>query len=763
MAESMVQSQPTISVSQHRERLIIQGVVQGVGFRPFVYRVAKKLGLNGFVQNNASGVLIEIEGSTSALQTFYQALKNEQPVQSQIHNLSSTALTPQADRDFIIRPSAAGDTISALMLTDLAVCSDCLRELRDPADRRYRYPFINCTNCGPRFSIIKALPYDRPNTSMATFDMCAACRNEYENPNDRRYHAQPIACPDCGPQLSLLNSHGEVMAQREIALEQAAQAICTGKIVAVKGLGGFHLMADARNAEVVQRLRQRKHRPAKPFALMYPSLESVQADCWVSTREAALLLSSQAPIVLLRKQDQIGIAQNIVPDNPYLGVMLPYTPLHHLLLDELNFPIIATSANRAAEPIVIDNDEALQTLKGIADVFLVHDRPIVGRCDDSIVRIVKDRKMILRRARGYAPLPVTVNQTFTKPILAVGGHLKNTVALAINNQVFLSPHIGDLDTAKACAAHREAADLLCDIYQAKPEFIAQDLHPDYRSSQMAEDRKAHKVSVQHHYAHALACMADNHVQAPCMAVTWDGTGLGSDSSIWGGEFLRITPESYERALYLKPYPLPGGEAAIRDPKRAALGVLYALSGSQEFHRLKMPNEAIQLITQALQKQLNCPSCSSVGRLFDAIAALTDIAIENTFEGQAAMALEFAADSKITEAYNFSIQDSVIDWRPMVQAVLKDMDEGIASSIIAAKFHATLSAMIVAAAKHIGENKVLLTGGCFQNVLLLEQTIQALEEAGFKVFWHRQVPPNDGGLALGQVMAVNQYSHNPDDA
>lgn len=737
-----------------RERLTVEGTVQGVGFRPFVYRLARELGLSGYVQNTPAGVIIEVEGADTPLAAFKKVLEERKPPQARFLKLDNTPLTTEGGHDFIIRPSEAREETTALMLPDLAVCDACLREMNDPADRRHRYPFINCTNCGPRFSIITALPYDRPNTTMAGFDMCDTCRAEYDDPDNRRHHAQPVACPDCGPQLELRNAKGKTKARGDKALLKAAQAVRDGKILALKGLGGFHLVCDARNAETITELRRRKTRPVKPFAVMYPALDLARADCTIIPEEEKRLTSAEAPIVLLRRTAAPTVAQNVAPGNPNLGVMLPHTPLHHLLLSELGFPVVATSGNRADEPICTDEDAAIETLRGIADIFLVHDRPISGRCDDSILRVMRGRAAVLRRARGYAPLPIVVKHSFAVPVLAVGGHLKNTVALAVRDRVFLSPHIGDLDTPEACAAHRAAADLLCRLYKVEPENIVHDLHPDYGSTRMAEERGGNVTAVQHHYAHALSCMAENGVKPPCLAVAWDGTGYGTDNTVWGGEFLKIKPGRYDRALHFLPFPLPGGDAAALDPKRAALGMVYALEGEGAFARDLGPSgENAWLMKSALKKNINCPLTSSAGRIFDAVAALTGICTENGFEGQAAMALEFAADPDATSAYDFAIEDGIIDWRPMLHAILDDIDAGVEPGAVSAKFHATMAAMIVAAAKTAGEGAVLLTGGCFQNALLLDYAADALEQSGFAVHTHSHVPPNDGGLALGQVMAI----------
>ena len=739
-----------------RERLSVEGTVQGVGFRPFVYRLAGELGLTGYVRNTPAGATIEIEGAPSCIEDFKKTLLERKPPQARVLRLDTTALTAQGGQAFVIQSSEAGKETTALMLPDLAVCKDCLREMNDPADRRYRYPFINCCHCGPRFSIITALPYDRLNTTMAGFGMCKACRNEYEDPENRRHHAQPIACPACGPRLELRNAQGDTTAWDDEALLAAAQTVRKGGIVALKGIGGFHLVCDARSHQVVAELRRRKHRPLKPFAVMYPSLPSIRTDCVILPEEEALLTSAAAPIVLLRKTAKPSVADNVAPGNANLGVMLASTPLHHLLMAELGFPVIATSGNRIDEPVCTDEGEAIDTLGGIADVFLVHDRPIVGRCDDSIVRLMRGRPTLLRRARGYAPLPVVVNHRFKSPVLGVGGHLKNTVALAVGERVFLSPHIGNLDTPAASAAHRQAVEFLCRLYNAKPGTIVHDLHPDYRSTRLADKLGGDTLAVQHHYAHALACMAENGVESPCLAVTWDGAGFGVDHCTWGGEFLRIKPGGFERALHFLSFPLPGGDAAALDPKRAALGMLYAMDGERAFERdIGLPEQSAGLMKTALRNNLNCPKTSSAGRIFDAVAALTGIGGENSFEGQAAMALEFAAEREFTAVYDFEVRDGVIDWRPMLRGMLADLDACLGAGKMAGKFHRTLAAIIVAAAQAIGEEVVLLTGGCFQNALLLDCAAEGLERAGFSVYTHAQVPPNDGGLALGQVMAAAQ--------
>ncbi len=768
-----------------RVKIAIYGAVQGVGFRPFVYRLARELHLTGWVLNSAQGVFIEVEGPKEQLEEFLRRLQRDKPPRAVIQSLESSWLDPIGYTEFEIRHSDESGQKTAFILPDIATCPDCLREIFDPADRRYRYPFTNCTNCGPRFSIIEALPYDRPNTTMRRFPMCPDCQAEYENPQDRRFHAQPNACPQCGPHLELWDRQGTVLARHDEALLQAAQAIRQGLIVAVKGLGGFHLICDARNEQAVQELRRRKHREEKPFALMYPDLETVKEHCEVSDREERLLCSPEAPIVLLRRKaftpdpslsphpcpplpprgegpgDDAGVAPAVAPHNPYLGVMLPYTPLHHLLMAELGFPVVATSGNLSDEPICTDEHQALEKLNALADLFLVHNRPIARHVDDSIVRIVGNRELVLRRARGFAPLPIRLRTSEPKTVLAVGAHLKNTVALAVGPQVFISQHIGDLETAEAFRAFERVIGDLERLYETHPKLIAHDLHPDYLSTQYAQARAPHTVAVQHHYAHVLSCMAENELDGPVLGVSWDGTGYGLDGTIWGGEFLLVTPESFTRVAHLRTFRLPGGDQAIREPRRSALGVLYELFGEALFHQEErralaplqsFPKDKLRLLHTMLQKNLNSPRTSSVGRLFDAVASLVGLRQISRFEGQAAMELEFAS-IETTESYEYVLVGERLDWGPMLVGILGDVQAGVPVGKIAARFHNTLVEMIVAVARHVGEERVVLTGGCFQNKYLTERAIVRLREEGFRPYWHQRIPPNDGGIAVGQVVAA----------
>ena len=800
-----------------RLKLAVRGAVQGVGFRPFVFRLATALKLAGWVNNSTQGVFIEVEGPRATLEKFLLQLDIEKPPRSFIQSLESSWLDPAGYTGFEIRESETGGDKTALVLPDIATCPDCLCEIFDPKNRRYRYPFTNCTNCGPRFSIIESLPYDRANTSMKSFTMCPQCQAEYDNPRDRRFHAQPNACPVCGPHLELwecgdvlsLSKRGRVRAlQNTDALLAAAAAIRAGKIVAVKGLGGFHLMADARNDKTIRLLRKRKHREEKPLALMFPSLESVKAECEVSPLEERLLRSPESPIVLLKKivNRKSQIVNVVAPGNPCLGVVLPYTPSHHLLMAELGFPVVATSGNLSDEPICTDEREALERISGIADIFLVHNRPIVRHVDDSIVRVMLDRELVLRRARGYAPLPIQLGSAEcgvrnaargdarstktpnSEVILAVGAHLKNAVALSIGNQVFISQHIGDLETEQARSAFRRVIADFQNLYNAKPQIIAADLHPDYLSTKFALEQvrssgfsragppeggtptaktqagSPRYLGVQHHIAHVLSCMAENEIAAPVLGVSWDGTGYGLDGTVWGGEFFLVTGKTVERVAHLRPFRLPGGDKAVKEPRRTALGLLHEMSGDEVFKQKKLATVAafsaaeLATLKAMLVKKLNSPLSSSAGRLFDAVASFVNLRQQIRFEGQAAMELEFALNGVETvESYELPVvtrhSSLVLDWSPMIELILSDVKRGVSIGIISAKFHNALVGAIVAVAKRAGQNRVVLSGGCFQNRYLTERAVRRLQAEGFHPYWHQRVPPNDGGIALGQVIAA----------
>jgi hydrogenase maturation protein HypF len=747
-----------------RLKVVVRGVVQGVGFRPFVYRLATEIRLHGWVSNSAQGVFIEVEGTRDRLHSFLLRLEKEKPPRAVIQSLEFSFLDPAGYSQFEIRYSEEGGQKTVLILPDIAICTDCLREMFDPANRRFRYPFTNCTNCGPRFTIIEALPYDRRHTSMKGFTMCPDCNREYHDPFDRRFHAQPNACRQCGPLLELWDAKGVPVASAEEALGRAIQIVRNGQILALKGIGGFHLMVDARLPEAVQRLRLRKRREEKPFALMYPSIDLVRVDCHISDLEARLLLAPEAPIVLLRRMRKESLlAPGVAPGSPTLGVMLPYSPLHHLLMREFESPVVATSGNLSSEPICVDEHDALNRLNGVADYFLVHNRPIVRHMDDSIASVVCGGETVLRRARGYAPLPVHLAEPMAC-VLAVGAHLKNSVALSVGKEVFISQHIGDLETGQAFSAFCSTVTDLPRLYEAQPRLIACDLHPDYLSTKHAARMRQPLQPVQHHFAHVLACMAEHELEDPVLGIAWDGTGYGTDGTIWGGEFLLTEEGSFQRVAHFRQFRLPGGDAAVKEPRRTALGVLYEMSGASRISDRSLAPVAsfteseLIVIRQMLGKGLHSPLTSSVGRLFDAVASILGLRQTVTFEGQAAMELEFVITEGVQEIYPFRITgDStfIVDWAPMVLKILIDLQRGLSPGHISAKFHNTLVDVILAIAQEVGEPKILLTGGCFQNRYLVERSVQRLSEAGFIPYWHQRVPPNDGGIALGQVIAAGR--------
>lgn len=756
-----------------RIRIIIRGAVQGVGFRPFVYRLAQELRVNGWVLNSSQGVFIEAEGEKEILVKLLDRIRKEKPPRSYIQSLEHSYLDIIGYDKFEIRFSEESGDKTVIILPDIAVCDECLNEIFDSSNRRYLYPFTNCTNCGPRFTIIEKLPYDRPNTSMKIFRMCEECKKEYENPLDRRFHAQPNACPKCGPQLQLWNKSGNIIEENHSALVRTSELIKEGKITAVKGLGGFHLIADAGNSDAVAELRLRKHREEKPFALMYPDLKRIEEDCEVSESEIHLLLSPESPIVLLKKRkDKLKIADETAPGNPCLGVMLSYTPLHHILMRELGIPVVATSGNISDEPICIDEYEALNRLKDIADIFLIHNRPIIRHADDSIVRIISGREFILRRARGYAPLPVTLKQEM-KNTLALGAHLKNTVSISVDKNIFISQHIGDLETKEAYMSFIKVADDFQKLYDIKPDIIACDLHPDYLSTQYAKSISSAPFYIQHHLAHIFSCMAENEIEDDVLGVSWDGTGFGNDGTIWGGEFFLVKNSSCKRFAYLRQFRLPGGEMAIREVWRCALGLLYELykGDATKFNNLPLFKEIsereIKILIRMLETRTNSPLTSSAGRLFDAVSSLIGVTNRANFEGQAAMKLEFMIEKNPQDefdkrnVYTWNLKkhnegetEYIIDWEPMINEIMLDISE-VNMELIALKFHNTLAEMITEVSKRSGLKKIVLSGGCFQNKYLLEKTIKLLEENDFQVYWHQRVPTNDGGISLGQTFAVSK--------
>lgn len=747
-------------MSTLRSRLEIRGAVQGVGFRPFVYRLATEQGLNGWVTNDTHGVVIEVEGSTEAVEQFVQRLPNEIPAISRIDDLHVQQVADQEATGFFIKESSGSGARTALILPDLATCRDCLAEVADPEDRRFRYPFTNCTNCGPRFSIISDLPYDRPNTTMSRFVMCPQCQTEYADPLDRRFHAQPNACPECGPFVEAWTLHDgawQLTATQDEAIRATVEAISTGSIVAVQGLGGFQLMVDARQTPSVEALRLRKPRPDKPLAIMVGDVDQAREVAAVSEAAEAALRSVEAPIVLLPRRSDSPISAAVAPANPDVGVMLAYTPLHRLLLDELRFPIVATSGNVTDEPISTDPTEAFERLGHIADRFLIHNRPIQRHVDDSVVRIVDGKTQILRRARGYAPLPVRLAQP-SPPILAVGGHLKNTVAVSMGDNVFVSQHIGDLETPEAIAAfERVVADLLR-MYEIEPVAIVHDQHPDYASTHWAQSSALadRLIGIQHHHAHLVSCLADNLSTGPALGVTWDGTGYGTDGTIWGGEFLLGDAAGFERVAHLRTFGLAGGDSAAVEPRRIALSLLWEQLGEDalEHPHLRTIFTEVELLPLArmLESGFRTPRSSSAGRLFDGVASLIGLNQRITFEGQAAMALEHIVDPTVTDSYPPLI-GAPLDWGPLLMAILEDLERGTPPGVISGRFHNSLVATIAAVAEQVGAATVALTGGCFQNRVLTERVTDTLRGGGFEVLTHHQVPPNDGGISLGQIAAA----------
>lgn len=746
---------------EQRLRVVIKGAVQGVGFRPFVFKLASSLDLKGWVINSSQGVFIEVEGGREVLKQFLIRLDTDKPGHAFIQSLESSYLDPEGFSRFEIRTSQDAGEKTVVVLPDIATCPECLAEVFDPANRRYLYPFTNCTLCGPRYSIIETLPYDRPATSMKGFVMCADCQAEYEDPNDRRFHAQPNACPVCGPRVYAVDRSGNEISSHLAAIDEVVGALQSGRIIAVKGLGGFHLMVDARNNEAVKELRRRKRRNEKPFAIMAPSLETVEDYCVVSDLEKRLLFSSESPILLLqRKSGQTSeqLAEEIAPGNPTLGMMLPYTPLHHILLWKINAPVVATSGNISDEPICIEESEALQRLGRLADLFLFHNRPILRHVDDSVVRVMADRELVIRRARGYAPLPIAVKTT-GEPVLAVGAHQKNTVALLVGENVVMSQHLGDLETEQTLNAFEQCIDSLKTLFDIAPRRVYCDQHPDYLSSAYARETGIPLDKVQHHRAHVASCMAENQLTGSVLGVAWDGTGAGDDGTIWGGEFLKGGAAGLKRIAWLRTFPLPGSTQAVKEPRRSAMGLLFEIFREQITDLSDLPTlqafteDEMRVMLQMLQKGINSPLTSSAGRLFDAVASLVGIRHMATFEGQGAMELEFALSGLHTDEYYSFGSSEILDWGPMIKEVIYDWRQGTAAGIISAKFHNTLVEMIIAVARRAGERQVVVSGGCFQNRYLTERTIERLSSEGFSPYWHQRVPPNDGGIALGQI-----YSH-----
>lgn len=745
-----------------RIRLDISGRVQGVGFRPFVFRLASGMGIGGWVRNTPFGVSVEAEADSILLEEFAARLAAELPPHAAITCMSRRLLPDSGSTSFEILPSVAG-VPGAMVMPDLAVCGDCLADVLDPANRRYRYPFTNCTNCGPRYSIMLGLPYDRDRTTMRRFSMCPECAAEFSDPSDRRFHAQPNACPACGPALTLLDPSGSVKAVRDEAMASAVAALRSGRIVAVKGLGGFHLFADARAEDAVTTLRRTKRRPSRPFAVMVPSMESARKLCVISDQEAALMESAAAPIVLLERKGGDGLCEAVAPGNPYLGVMLPYTPLHRILMDDFGMPAVATSGNMADEPICTDEAAALSRLAGIADLFLVHDRPIARPVDDSVVCVSGERRLMIRRSRGYAPLPVAVPREGPS-VLALGALGRNTIAAARRDCVFVSQHLGDMESAASLDVMEAAVGDMRILCGVEPDLVVSDMHPDYVTTRLASSFGKPVARVQHHHAHALSCMAENGLEGPVLAVAWDGTGYGADGTVWGGEFLKVEPGgAFVRFAGLRRFLVPGSLEEPVDPARVAAGFLHGMGVSIEsaWPDPPLPREEIRVLAAMLEKGVNCAPSSSMGRLFDAVSSLLCLCRKATYEGEAAVALEHAMHGTVCTGKRYRIPITgaagdgslMLDWEPLLRAVLEDRNRGEAPGLVSLGFHETLIEAIVEVACLAGVQDVLLTGGCFQNRKLSAGAVGRLEEKGFRVHTHQEVPPGDGGVSLGQAYAV----------
>ena len=723
-----------------RYRIELNGAVQGVGFRPFVFRLASTLALTGYVRNSSRGLVIEVEGAADRVAQFIDRLARERPRAALVTREDVNAMAPTGAPGFIIAGSEAESRPGTGMLNDLAACQDCLSEILDPDNRRYGYAFTNCTACGPRFTIMERLPYDRASTTMRRFEMCDACRAEYAAPRDRRYHAQPNACAVCGPSLSR-------------PLDEIVSALRQGAIVALKGIGGFHLLCDAADEGVVERLRLRKSRDAKPFAVMMPSLSVVREHCLADAAEAAVLSSAAAPIVLLRPRQPSRLAANVSGASRLVGVLLPYSPLHYLLLRGYDAPLVATSGNISGEPIAIDDAEARRRLGGIADLIVGHTRPIARPCDDSIVRVGAQGPSILRRARGYAPLPIDVGVDLPRA-LAVGGHQKSTVAIGVGRHAVMSQHLGDLDTMAARRGFEAAIGDLCRSYAFTPDLVVVDRHPDYASRRWAETSGLRLVEVQHHHAHVAGCAAEHGVSPPYLGVAWDGAGLGDDGAAWGGEFFAVSRAGFQRVAHLRPFRLPGADLAARDGWRVAMAMDWATRGAAAVQG----RPDARVLAAMLARGTNAPWSTSVGRLFDAVAAITGVSAANRFEGESALALEAAIDQHERVSYPFG-DGPAGDWEPLLAAIRADLRDAVPIGTIAARFHLALVDWICRVAAHVQAGTVVLSGGVFQNAFLLDHTLTALGARGHAVFVPRRVPANDGGLSFGQLMLAATTTEN----
>ncbi len=755
--------------SKRRLSVRVEGVVQGVGFRPFVRNLATSLDLAGLVGNDAGGVFIEVEGTDDRLSAFLVDLESGAPPLSVIEGVISQPMRVKGTTGFEIVASAGSGERQALVPADTATCPECLRELFDPANRRFQYPFINCTNCGPRFTIVRDVPYDRPNTTMASFEMCSKCRWEYKDPNDRRYHAQPTCCPKCGPKLSLTGPDGDVSAVGGEALAGAVDRLRAQQVVAIKGLGGYHLAVIASSEKAAACLRARKHREGKPFAVMVKDLEAARSLCELGGVDEQLLAGPAHPIVLApRRQNEMtntGVAPSVAPCNRYLGLMLPYTPLHHLIAAAVGEPFVLTSGNVSDEPIAYEDEDALKRLSGIADAFLVHDRAVHMRTDDSVTRALRGKGVVVRRSRGYVPRPLSVPREFSRPVLACGAELKNTFCLAKGNRAFVSHHIGDLENYETLRSFRDGVEHFCRLFDVYPEVIAHDLHPEYLSTKYALERDdVDLVGVQHHHAHVVSCLADNGETGPVIGVAFDGLGYGDDGTLWGGEFLVADLAQYQRVGHLLPVPMPGGTAAIKQPWRMAasyLDLAFAGSPPASLAVVRRHEDQWGAVVALACSGVASPLTSSAGRLFDAVAAIVCGRDRINYEGQAAIELEQLADPAEMSTYPATTECAgtlQVVGADLVRYVAEDMVTGVGEPIIAARFHNSVAASIVAACAQArdlssGLGTVALSGGVFQNVLLTERVVTGLERAGLRVLLHSRVPTNDGGISFGQAVVA----------
>jgi hydrogenase maturation protein HypF len=747
-----------------RLKMNITGLIQGIGFRPFVYRLAKEIGLRGYVLNDTTGVVAEVEGEKEKLHEFLIRIGKENPPLSKIYSLQHSFLEEIGFNNFEIRQSKEHGNTTASILPDIALCEECTQEITNPKDRRFIYLFTNCTNCGPRFTIIRKLPYDRKNTSMKVFAMCHDCDSEYNFSSDRRFHAEPNACHICGPWVSLYDCEGNLLCERYEALEKAIILIQRGSIVAVKGIGGYHLICDATNEEIVDRLRTKKQREEKPMAVMFPDLDSIKSHVYIDLLEERALTSIEKPIVIVKKRGSTALADSVSPENSTVGVFLPYTPLHHILLRKIRKPVIATSANLTDEPIVKDDGDAFERLAKIADHILTHNREIVRRCDDSVVRIVAERQIPIRRSRGYVPLPVVLPFTLKKPVLALGPYMNNTIALGINDKVFISQHIGDLDTPLAMEFFEETIHDFLRLYDVRPEIVVSDMHPGYYSTKYGEKYFKDKLfRLQHHFAHILSCMAENHLpkDAEVIGFAFDGTGYGMDKTIWGSEVFIASYNGFKRAFHLRPYKLPGGEKAVKEPFRTSLSLIYETFGENTtvFQSLSVPEKERQFYIEMMKKNINSPLTTSMGRLFDAVSSFIGLKQRISYHAQAAIALEqLALKSNETDAYSFMIENDMIDQRPLIKEILDDLKKETLKETIAKKFHNTIVQIIISISESLrhetGIRTVVLSGGVFQNTILLENTFNKLKERAFIPVVHQLVPPNDSCISLGQVVHGN---------